>query len=52
MAMHGNAWHCSIAEDQVAKDLCFHVVRGLYSGPLLVKLDVQENENDRLFTTD
>ena len=30
IAMHGNAWHCSIAEDASGKDLCFHVVTVLY----------------------
>jgi hypothetical protein len=30
IAMHGNAWHCSIAEDASGKVLCFHVVTVLY----------------------
>jgi hypothetical protein len=30
IAMHGNAWHCSIAEDASGKDLCFDVVTVLY----------------------
>jgi hypothetical protein len=30
IAMHGNAWHCSVAEDASGKDLCFQVVTVLY----------------------
>jgi hypothetical protein len=25
IAMHGNAWHCSMAEDASGKDLCFQL---------------------------
>jgi hypothetical protein len=30
MAMHGGAWHCSIAKDAGGKDLCSNVVRVLH----------------------
>ena len=30
IAMHGSAWHCSIAKDAGGKDLCSNVVRVLY----------------------
>jgi hypothetical protein len=30
IALHGNTWNCSIAEDASGKDLCFHVATVLY----------------------
>ena len=51
MAMHGNAWHCSIAEDASGKDLYFHVVTVLYQSTTSGQARCTTEENNQLFIT-
>jgi hypothetical protein len=52
IAMHGNAWHCSIAEDASGKDLCFHVVTVLYKSTTSGQARCTTEEKNQLFITD
>jgi hypothetical protein len=51
--VHGNAWHCSIAEDASGKDLCFHVVTVLYKSTTSCQARcTTEREKNQLLITD